>query len=319
MRYSKTQITAIGLGLALLALQTWMLLEHAMATPGHSLALLAAVPVVSITLAALPIMIEHCLRSRAFVKAAGLAIVFGLLVGYSLPQAIGRSGEARDAKIAEAASTARPLKMMLDEIDTARKRVEDAAAEVKRESRDGGCKARCEGWKRTQAEREARVDQLTRDISKMAAPKIGASDAPRIAAVLGIAEATVNLYAPMFLPVAIEVGVWVLFWFGFGGSARDRSECTSRYIAAETTVSDTRPQVRATGTLPARVSDTTSDIDAEADAVLAALARAQRPVTNDELAELMGVSKGEASKRVAALAGRVNKQRMGRHVAITLH
>src|SRR5690606_37888126 len=136
------------------------------------------------------------------------AVLFGLLVGYSLPQAIGRSGEARDARIAKAVAAARPLKMMLDELDTARKRVDDAAGEVKRESRDRGCKARCEGWKRTLAEREARVDLLVKDIARLAPPKTGASDAPRIAAILGIPEATVNLYAPLFLPLAIEVGVW---------------------------------------------------------------------------------------------------------------
>lgn len=316
MRYTKAQIVAIGLGLALLALQTWLLLEHAASMPGHSMAMLAAVPVVSVTLAALPILIEHCLRARALLKAAGLALLFGLLVGYSLPQAIGRSGEGRDAKIAEAASTARPLKMMLDELDTARKRVDDAAAEVKRESRDGGCRQRCEQWKRTQAEREARVDQLTRDISKMATPKVGASDAPRIAALLGISEATVNLYAPLFLPVAIEVGVWVLLWFGFSLAPSDAHEASGAAIRHPESLlapSGARP---APG---AATSEDRPDADHEHDAVISALARAQRPVTNDELAAMMGVSKGEASKRVAALAGRVHKQRMGRHVAITLH
>lgn len=314
MRYSKTQIVAIGLGLALLALQTWLLLEHAMATPGHSLALLVAVPVVSVTLAALPVLIEHCLRARALLKAAGLALLFGLLVGYSLPQAIGRSGEARDTKIAEALATARPLQMMLDELETARKRVEDAAGEVKRESRDGGCKQRCEGWKRTQTERQARVDQLVGDIAKLAPPKTGAGDAPRIAAALGIPEATVNLYAPLFLPVAIELGVWVLLWVGFGSCFAPSDAHKASGAAIRHPAHETAPLLAAApGALRA------PEGASEDSAVLAALARAQRPVTNDELADLMGVSKGEASKRVAALAGRVNKQRMGRHVAITLH
>lgn len=319
MRYTKAQIVAIGLGLALLALQTWLLLEHAVATPGHSLAMLAAVPVVSVTLAALPVLIEHCLRTRALLKAAALAVLFGLLVGYSLPQAIGRSAEARDTKIAEAVATARPLKMMLDELDTARKRVEDAAGEVKRESRDGGCKSRCEGWKRTQAERQARVDQLVGDIAKLAPPKIGASDAPRIAAVLGISEATVNLYAPLFLPVAIEVGVWVLLWFGFSLAPSDAHKASGAAIRQP--AHEAGPSLVAcagAGRAPeAQSKDSGHDLEAEA--VMAALAQAQRPVTNDELAEMMGVSKGEASKRVTALAGRVNKQRVGRHVAITLH
>ena len=47
--------------------------------------------------------------------------------------------------------------------------------------------------------------------------------------------------------------------------------------------------------------------------VYAALIVAGKPVTNDELARLMRVSKGEASKRVTALNGRVSKVR---HVAV---
>jgi len=55
------------------------------------------------------------------------------------------------------------------------------------------------------------------------------------------------------------------------------------------------------------------------DPVLEVLARARRPLSNDELAAAMGVTKGEASKRVAALAGRLRKERDGRRVAISLH
>jgi len=41
-------------------------------------------------------------------------------------------------------------------------------------------------------------------------------------------------------------------------------------------------------------------------------------VSNDELADILGLSKGETSKRVAVLNGQIIKQRHGRHVAITL-
>lgn len=52
--------------------------------------------------------------------------------------------------------------------------------------------------------------------------------------------------------------------------------------------------------------------------VVAALKAAGRPCSNDELAAAMGCHKGEASKRVAGLAGVVRKVRQGRHVAISL-
>ena len=53
-------------------------------------------------------------------------------------------------------------------------------------------------------------------------------------------------------------------------------------------------------------------------AVLAALILAGNPVTNDELATLMDVSKSEASKRVSAIDGHIRKIRDGRKVQISL-
>jgi len=52
--------------------------------------------------------------------------------------------------------------------------------------------------------------------------------------------------------------------------------------------------------------------------VFAAMILAGRPVTNAELARLMGVSPGEASKRVKALEGILQKERIGREVRIAL-
>jgi hypothetical protein len=52
------------------------------------------------------------------------------------------------------------------------------------------------------------------------------------------------------------------------------------------------------------------------------LTKTGRPVTNNELANLMGCSKGESSKRVSAAvaAGIVSRRRVGREVAVsTLH
>ena len=54
-------------------------------------------------------------------------------------------------------------------------------------------------------------------------------------------------------------------------------------------------------------------------AVFAALILAGEPINNRRLAELMGCSPGEASKRVARLEGVVRKVREGREVRIGLH
>ena len=72
-------------------------------------------------------------------------------------------------------------------------------------------------------------------------------------------------------------------------------------------------------TVSETVSATKSVGKEETDAVLAALQRAGGAVdSNDELAALMGCSKGESSKRVAAMNGAVHKVRIGREVRISL-
>jgi chromosome segregation and condensation protein ScpB len=54
-------------------------------------------------------------------------------------------------------------------------------------------------------------------------------------------------------------------------------------------------------------------------AVVAALVLAGEPINNRRLAELMGTSPGEASKRVAQLEGVIRKARKCREVLISLH
>ena len=52
--------------------------------------------------------------------------------------------------------------------------------------------------------------------------------------------------------------------------------------------------------------------------VFAAMILAGRPVTNAELARLMGVSPGQSSKMVSQLDGRIQRLRVGREVRISL-
>lgn len=53
-------------------------------------------------------------------------------------------------------------------------------------------------------------------------------------------------------------------------------------------------------------------------AVAAAMILAGKPITNAELARLMGCSPGEASKRIAKMGAKVTKIRKGREVQISL-
>ena len=69
---------------------------------------------------------------------------------------------------------------------------------------------------------------------------------------------------------------------------------------------------------PARLPPKIALATVSEQSVIDALRRAGRPVSNNELAELMGVTKGESSKRVSALNGKVRKVSQGREVAISL-
>lgn len=54
------------------------------------------------------------------------------------------------------------------------------------------------------------------------------------------------------------------------------------------------------------------------DNVLSTLRRANRPVSNGELAALLNVTKAQASKRVSSLGNAVVRHRLGRYVAISV-
>jgi predicted transcriptional regulator len=69
------------------------------------------------------------------------------------------------------------------------------------------------------------------------------------------------------------------------------------------------------------MTETDRYTDAELDQLRRLLRSVNRPVSNNEIASLMGVTKGEASKRVslALASGIVSRRRVGREVAISLH
>lgn len=294
-KYTIPQYLAMALGGGLYVVQTWLLLEHAADGPSKSMALLVAVPIVTATLAFVPVLMEQCWHGRAWGKAFGLILVFLLLAGYSLPQAIGRAGEARDGKIAEASASTASSKRAQDVLALAKDALAQASSDVRAECRTGDG-PRCKAMKAIEANRRTDVKTASDALDKLGAPKLAPSDAPRLAAVLRISEETVNLYQPLALPLGLEVGVWILLWIAF-----------SPAMMREVRTSTVQPE-------PAIIEPM------RLDPVVEALLRVQRPMSNGELAHMMQVSKGEASKRVqdAILAGLVRKEKVGREVAVTL-
>lgn len=192
MKLSSTQYVAGVLGLSWLGLQTWMLIEHTGFKP--------EVPAATVTLALLPVLVETALRARQKLMALSLGLLFALLIGYSLPTAIARSGEARDTKTAA-----------VKVYDEAKAKAQQAKVDADKECKSGNG-PRCKDLRAEQAKAEAKVPQ---------APAIGNSDTPRLAALLsplGVTEAQIELYQPLFLPLSNELGVWALLWMALSPS-----------------------------------------------------------------------------------------------------
>lgn len=104
-------------------------------------------------------------------------------------------------------------------------------------------------------------------------------------------------YAPLFVVPAVGVGALGIGAFIAVATYREKSHVRRAYDF----------------TLP----DVT---DAELEELRKVL-RKRKAVTNNELADLLDITKGEASKRVskAVAAGILSRQRIGKEVAIRLH
>lgn len=135
---------------------------------------------------------------------------------------------------------------------------------------------------------------------------------PYVTAPVPTVEALLQLLYPFLQSLFCEVGAIVGFSIGLGHGK----------LSAPRTPSGARKAFRKAATMPERVPESLPEAVErvpEATAVIAALERVARPVTNSELAQLLGCSEGESSKRVASMNGKISKVKIGRCVAISLN
>lgn len=272
-------------GCALWATETWFLVDAA----GYAFTpTVAAIPVATAVLAGLPLWLQDAKGS--WVRLAMLA-TFVFLAGHVMASVVERTGGAVDAQVSKAETASEGRKLLETELTTARQRLADAEVEVKRESRNGGCKTTCQAWRKTEAERRARVDSLVSELKTMPAHVVGDSVAYRMSRMIGIEEATISLWRPVLLPFGCMVGIWCLFAFG---------------LHREPVQAITERQEPLT--------------DPEIEELRRVLGGQRRPLNNGQLAAAMGVSHAEASKRVtdAVAAGLVSRTKSGREVQVSL-
>jgi DNA-binding transcriptional ArsR family regulator len=302
---------AIGFAATILLLQITTGLES---LDKASFSTKASIVLVMVTLAVLPKFIEIAWRSRVRSLAVVLLIAFATWFVYSIPSTIGRIGDARESKAATAASQTAGQKLVFAEWEKAKVRLEEASADVKRLCAKSQVSDNCVNAKATETDRQARYDGLLQEVvgpavtlgdtgSKMLAWMFSG-----LAAKLGftaIDEDVLRKVSVLAYAFGLDIIIWALVWLG-----------TSEKIAAR--VVSKRPEIVPQETITEREDPIT---DAEIDELRKLLSRSKRPMSNGDIAQRMGVSKSEASKRVSAAveAGLVKRERAGREVRVTLH
>lgn len=159
----------------------------------------------------------------------------------------------------------------------------------------GNAKAECAtGRKARCLEAEARVDEKRTILAgtQVPVPVHGLAD------LLGLSPVVADLIPTLAGSVALNLLGFVLMTFGHG-----------------------RPSTVSVARLVALSEEPTLPSDAELEQLRTLLLGRSRPMTNQEIADRLRVSKAEASKRVskAVAAGLVKRERRGQEVAITLH
>jgi hypothetical protein len=134
---------------------------------------------------------------------------------------------------------------------------------------------------------------------------------PMVSAEVSVIEAMLHVFFPFVQSLFCEIAAIVGFSIALGHR---------KVKVIEAVADDGRQALPPPGKvspLPLKAEEPATRCD-ETEAVFAALKKAGRPVTNTELAGIMGCSEGESSKRVSALNGQVRRVRVGREVAISL-
>ena len=271
---------------------------------------IVATPLIWVVVIALPILAHYALKDRNWLAAVLLTIAAVVGSAYTLQGTIARQTESRDAKVASAKAQNFTLDEKKAELQRAQQRYDDAQrfADDERGTR---CGPRCQDWELRAREVKAHIDQLTAEISHLG-PEVPVEPgnhvlAAAIALLPGVKakvediEPVVATFKPSLFGVLLEIAALALGCFAW------RPGVEVKTIA---TISPAKPMLALE-----MVRKVKTD---EERAVIEALSRAGRPVSNDELAALMRVSKGESSKRVAALNGRLHVVRSGRENQISL-
>lgn len=294
--------TALVLAALLWAVETWLLVDAAGYTFSPQV---AVIPAATAALAFLPLVI----KDATFGLKAAILVSCVFLAGFIFSGVLERTGGQLDTKIAAAQSQSEGRKLLEGELARERARLVDAEKNMKEESRRGGCGPTCKTWSSAIVGIQARIDGLLSELATQSPAVVADPVSQRFADMTGgfLSVDTVRNWRPAFQPLGFLVAIWALFGFGL-------REGTVPKVSKPIETAETGGGGRGLRVVP------THQEDHEITALRMALSNG-RKLTNDELAQAMGVQKAEASRRVskAQKLGLVTRVRTGKHVAISMH
>lgn len=234
------------------------------------------------------------------------AVIFALIAVYgsawTIWETMGRRAELRDTAVVAVVDVESQRTRLTKQLAEAEEILGKHRAAAAAECATGEGRL-CTGKKATVAVWDAAVVGYQTRLKALPAPKPVDAKADRPAALLELAgfkkeavKTVVGLIDPAFLPMLLEFSAIAFFGFAFGHKRKDDVAAAAEKPKVEVPAALTPDQVE----------------------VVKALKAAKGPVTNNELASLLGCTKGEASKRVAASGGLISKVRQGREVHISL-
>lgn len=261
-----------------------------------------ATPVVWAVVVSLPILASYARRDRQWIAAILLWLATIAGCAYTLQATIGRQSEGRDVRAAQEAEKAN-LRSRI-EIDLADARSMLASARAKC-SQGKTCydstKATIAVYEGAVAGHEARLANL-----KVAAPNAGERRIARLLAIVSGSDPRelVELLLPCLFGLMLELATFAAAMYGW--------HPVKRQMPTNADIGPPKPGKRAP--LPKNVVR----LHTGKHPVIAAIETAGRAVSNKELAQLMGVCDGEATKRRREVAHRLREVRVGKYVMVAL-
>lgn len=290
---TRPQWVARAVTLSLWAVGSAYLVKNEIASGNPDPVVLAATPVVWAVVITLPILATYARYDRQWTAMALIWLAAIVGSAYTLQATVGRQAAVRDVAVASAADIVRQRDSVEKDLTSAK-----ASLDAARQRCGTGkvcldsTKLLIQMYERQVSAHEAKLETLA-----LPAPRAGEQ---RIAWLLTLAtgkDATevVGMLLPALFGIVIELAAFSCAMYGWHPS-RERLPTVSAQENNRKMLTYTPPR----------------------HPVIVALENIGKPVSNGELARLMGVTAGEASKRRQEVANLLKVWREGQHVMAAL-